>query len=446
MRKFKFTKIKVLLASIVITLVAIFFKFCTDINSSIQNSIEQPLSQDIADCNSFLLENSDTTIQEIDLTISRFLHSEHLTGGASIAVSIDGRIVYAKGIGYSNIEDSIIMQPYNRMRIASVSKLVTAIAIMKLAEEGRISLHQKVFGPLGVLNDDKYLAFRDKRMGNITIYQLLNHSGGWTAKYGDPMFMAHTIAKQIGKDLPISMEDIIRFMQTKSMHFTPGTCSVYSNFGYGILGEVVSKASGMPYEDYVRSEVLAPLGIYDMQIGYSKKSEQLPREVTYYEADTSYVAFDYSGAHNMVRRAYGGTDIQTLGSAGGWVANSVDLLKLILTIDGLETVPDQLSKLSVDTMVNHQLGFDPLGWRTTINDSWYRSGTLAATSAMIARHANGINYVILLNCSNHRGPALANLLRTKMDQAINSVKSWPTTDLLATDERWQYYIMKNTHN
>ena len=96
MRKFKFTKIKVLLASIVITLVAIFFKFCTDINSSIQNSIEQPLSQDIADCNSFLLENSDTTIQEIDLTISRFLHSEHLTGGASIAVSVDGRIVYAK--------------------------------------------------------------------------------------------------------------------------------------------------------------------------------------------------------------------------------------------------------------------------------------------------------------------------------------------------------------
>ncbi|MCQ2204787.1 MAG: beta-lactamase family protein [Bacteroidales bacterium] len=368
------------------------------------------------------------------------MKSENLKGGATIAISQNGKLVYAKGYGFSINEDSIPMQPYNRMRVASVSKLLTAVAIMHLVEENKISLHQKVFGPVGVLNDDKYLAFKDRRMGDITIYQLLNHSGGWTSKYGDPMFMAHNIARQMGKSLPVSMEDIIRFMQVKSMHFKPGSASAYSNFGYGILGEVVAKVSGMPYEDYVKSEILAPLGIYDTQIGYSRLSERLVDEVVYYESDTSHVALDYMGAPEMVRRAYGGSDIQTLGAAGGWVSNAIDLLKLTLTIDKFDDIPDQLSVSSIDTMVHHSLGYDPLGWRSTIGDSWYRSGTLSATSAMIARHPNGINYVVLLNCCNYRGPELATMLRQVVDRAVLKVKAWPNVDMLADDVEWNHYI------
>ncbi len=389
---------------------------------------------------SYIIENSDTTILQIDNAIRRFLREEHLSGGASIAIAKNGKLVYAKGIGFSDVEDSIPMMPYNIMRVASVSKLITAVAIMKLVEDGRVGLHQKVFGPLGILNDDKYLAFKDRRMGEVTVYQLLNHSGGWTSRYGDPMFMPYVIAQQMGREMPISMEDIIRFMQSKSMHFKPGTGSFYSNFGYGILGEIIAKASGMPYEDYVKSEVLAPLGIYDMQIGYSYLSERLPLEAKYYEADTSHVAIDYTGEGSMVRRAYGGTDIQTLGSAGGWTASATDLLKLVLTIDGFNTVKDQLEEESIDTMVHHVAGYDPLGWRSTTSDfqSWYRSGTLAATSAMIARHPNGICYVIILNCSNHRGPGVATSLRYLVDRAIQNV-SWPDIDLYNLDERWNYY-------
>lgn len=384
--------------------------------------------------------DNDTVYQSIDKFIRQFFRREYLSGGATVAISKNGRLVYAKGIGFSNIEDSVEMQPYNIMRIASVSKLVTAVAIMKLVEQRKIGLHQRVFGPLGVLNQERYMYFKDKRMADVTVYQLLNHSGGWTAHYGDPMFMPHAIAQQMGKNLPISMVDIIRFMQEKWMHFTPGMCSVYSNFGYGILGEVVSKASGMPYEEYVKSEVLAPLGIYDMQVGFAHKSHQLPGEVTYYEADTSHVAIDILNDTLHVRRAYGGTDIQTLGSAGGWVASATDLLKLALTIDGFrDNVPDQLSVSSVDTMTHHTLGFDPLGWKTTIEDSWYRSGTLAATTAMIARHPDSICYVILLNSSNHLGPALATRLRLQFDQVVKSIDSWPNIDLWADNEQWQAY-------
>ncbi|MBR6251598.1 MAG: beta-lactamase family protein [Bacteroidales bacterium] len=381
--------------------------------------------------------DNDTTYKVIDDNIQRFLHHEYLEGGAVVAISYHGRLVYAKGYGFSNVADSVPMEPYNRMRVASVSKLITATAIMRLIQQNRICLHQKVFGNVGVLNNDEYLTYKDRRMGDITVYQLLNHSGGWLPRYGDPMFMSHTIARLMGKQLPIDMHTIIRFMQDKSMHFTPGTASVYSNFGYGILGEVVAKASSMPYETYVRSNVLAPLGIYDMQIGYSHKSHCLPREVVYYEPDTSGVA-DYTDGDVRVPRSYGGVDIQTLGSAGGWVASATDLLKLTLTIDGFDDVPDQLSAVSIDTMIHRQVGFDPLGWRGTIGDSiWYRTGTLAATSAIIERRPDNICFVVLLNTS--RGPNLALALRRLMDTLINSIDHWPDIDLWQNDEQWQAY-------
>ena len=137
------------------------------------------------------------------------------------------------------------------------------------------------------------------------------------------------------------------------MHFNPGIGSVYSNFGYGILGEIVTKVSGMSYEQYIKSHILNPLGVYDMSIGYSDKNKRLKNEVFYYEADSSYIAFDYRTKERdsvMVRRAYGGTDIQTLGSAGGWVASAIDLIKIILTVDGYNTVPDIISEMMLDTI------------------------------------------------------------------------------------------------
>ncbi|MBP5418758.1 MAG: beta-lactamase family protein [Bacteroidales bacterium] len=405
-------------------------------------SSQDEITQNVAvktDSPLYLIHNSDndTTYKVIDDNIQRFIRREYIEGGMVVAISFHGRLVYAKGYGYSDVADSIPMEPYNRMRVASVSKLITAVAIMRLIEQKRIFLHQRVFGNIGVLNDDEYLSYKDKRMGDITIYHLLNHSGGWLPRYGDPMFMSHTIARAMGKQLPINMQTIIRFMQDKSMHFTPGTASVYSNLGYGILGEIVAKASSMPYESFVRSNMLAPLGIFDMQIGHSHIDHRLPREVLYYVPDTTGVV-DYADGNVIVPRAYGGVDIQTLGAAGGWVASATDLLKLTLTIDEFPDVPDQLNFESIDTLSHRQEGFDPLGWRGTIGDSiWYRTGTLAATSAIIERRPDNICFVVLLNTS--RGPNLALALRRLMDTIINSIDRWPETDLWQNDEQWQAY-------
>lgn len=405
------------------------------------------LSTDYTEPTSFHINNSDndTIIEIIDKNLKSLFRHEFLRGGAQVAVSKNGKIVYSQGFGYCNMEDSIEMQPYNTMRIASVSKLLTAVAIMHLIDEGKISLNQHVFGPDGILNDEMYLAYKDKRIEKITVQHLLNHSGGWTTRWGDPMFMPHSIARQIGKKLPISMQDIIRFMLKKRVHFNPGSSSVYCNFGYGILGEIIAKISGMPYEDYVKSEILAPLGIYDMHIGNSFKNETLPYETYYYEADSSACAMDFSTNDSIeyVRRSYGGTDIQTLGAAGGWTASATDLLKLTLAIDGFDNVPDILSPYSIQCMTEHKPGFDPIGWRTTNGDKWYRSGTLAATCAMIARHPNGINYVVLMNTGNHRGPELATVVKLVMDRIIPVIDLPSDKDLLENDKIWQKRISLN---
>lgn len=395
---------------------------------------------------SYRLSNTsspDSLIGVFQSQLLRLMRKEGLRGGVSVAISKGGRLVFAKGLGYSNIADSIEMQPYNVMRVASVSKLITAVAVMKLVDSGKLMLDQKVFGPTGILNDNVYLAMKDKRMANVSVRNLLDHSGGWTTRYGDPMFMPYIIADGMGRDLPVSMEDIIRYMQGKSMHFTPGAYSSYSNFGYGILGEVVSKAAGMPYEDYVRSEVFAPLGIFDAHLGYSHIEDKLENEVVYYEPDTAYRTGDYADRSKLSRRAYGGSDIHTLGSAGGWVISSTDLVKLMMSIDGFGTVPNQLSNSSIGQMTDPNSRFDPLGWRKVIGDAWFRTGTLSATSAALCRRPDGICFAAIFNSSNSLGPNLAVVLTNKMNELINRVSIWPDYDILEDDLRWQVYKKMN---
>jgi CubicO group peptidase (beta-lactamase class C family) len=214
----------------------------------------------------------------IEKQVKRFMKREHMIG-ASVAIAKEGKLVYAKGFGYADRENEVPVEPYHLFRIASVSKLVTAVGIFKLIEEGALSLDSRVFGPDGILNDSVYLKYRDKKVENITVLNLLNHSGGWTTRWGDPMFMPTIIARKLHKQLPVSSQDIIQFVLSKRLHFKPGTMSYYSNFGFMVLGEVIKKVSGMPYEEYIQTHVLYPQGIFDMRIGGSYLKDRYEFEV-----------------------------------------------------------------------------------------------------------------------------------------------------------------------
>ena len=204
------------------------------------------------------LTNSTSSVKEYtgaEKAINSFLRKWSIAG-ASVAIAKDGKLIFARGFGYADTATKTLTQPYSQFRIASISKLVTAVGIMKLQEEGKLSLNDKVFGPDGILNDPYFSEPKDKRVYGITVAQLLSHEAGWTQRYGDQMFMSILVAEKMGVKPPADTKTIVRFALNKRLHYTPGTGRAYSNLGYSILGLIIEKVSGMSYEEYCRKTIM----------------------------------------------------------------------------------------------------------------------------------------------------------------------------------------------
>ncbi len=391
-----------------------------DFNPPIPEFTSTRLSNDLS---------SNDDFHEFDRQINNFINKWSIAG-ASISIAKDGKLLYAKGYGYSDKETQTVVEPYNLFRIASMSKLVTAVGIMKLIDNNMLTLNSPVFGSHGVLCDSVFLNYVDKNAEKITVKNLLEHSGGWTSRYGDHMFMPLVVSQKLNKPLPVNVTDIIEFALSTRLHYQPGTQSSYLNLGYAILGKVIEKASGMDYETYIKNEVLYPLGIFDMKIGGSFVWERDDLEVKYYEPSTDFKTEDYTGSGTLVSRSYGGNDIKTLGAAGGWIASSTDLMKLLLAIDGDDAVNDIISKEAINNMVNlEDPHMSPLGWRKVKQDEWIRTGTLASTSALMVHHVNGLSYVVILNSGSWKGPEFTTEIERQMQRSIKSISEWPEKDL-----------------
>jgi CubicO group peptidase (beta-lactamase class C family) len=366
----------------------------------------------------------------MERTIRTFMRRWEIAG-ASVAVAKNGQLIYAKGFGLSDKANNTSTEPFNKFRIASISKLITAIAIMKLQEEGKLSVNDKVFGPDGILNDSFYSDPRDKRVYGITIAHLLSHEGGWTTRWGDQMFLPFVVSESMGINPPVDTKTIVRFALNRGLHFTPGTGKAYSNLGYAILGLVIEKITGNSYFDYCRKEILEPLGIYDMTLAHNLPSEKAPFEVTYYEPGDAILKPSIYGNGNLVPASYGGNDIESLGGAGGWLATAPDLIKLLLAVDGFDSKKDILSSESISFMTDTNNGYAPVGWKTTIYDgTWWRTGTFPGTAGMMKRQPDGTAWVVLLNTSAWNGPEISTDINYMMARALSQVKSWPDRDLL----------------
>ncbi|WP_372754168.1 serine hydrolase domain-containing protein [Labilibaculum sp.] len=375
------------------------------------------------------LSESEQT-QKADYILNRFLKKWEVAG-ATVAIVKDGKLVYAKGYGYANVEDEKGVEPSNLFRIASVSKLITATAIMKLQEEGKLHLDDFVFGEHGILNDTIYSHIKDSRSKRIKVEHLLRHSAGYTSKYGDPMFVPLAIAKKMNVEAPIDAQTSIQFALSRRLNFTPGTRGSYSNLGYVILEKVIEKLAEEPYEDYVQSHVLHPSGIFDMHLGRSLQKDHFTNEVNYYEQSNAVKISAFDGSGKTVFKSNGGNNLEALGGAGAWVASAAELIKFMLSIDGDDTHPDILSRKSIKYMTTpNKLGRSPIGWMgTRANGTWWRTGSLAGTSALLKHQANGLSYVIITNSSTWRGSDFTKDLSLVMSRFIRSVKQWPDHDL-----------------
>ncbi len=366
----------------------------------------------------------------MDSIINEFLKQYDVVG-SSVAVTKEGRLVYAKGFGYADKESNKMVTPGSLFRIASVSKLITAVAIMKLVENEKLKLNQKVFGPAGILNDSIYLHYKDERVEEITVNQLLNHTAGWNGKRSDPVFNLLYVSKVMNIAPPIKIPVVIQYALKYDLDNDPGKVYSYSNLGYCVLGEVIKKVTGMEYEDYVQFAILHPLGIYDMHIGKSFFDERYPNEVKYYNLSDDTELYAYDGSEDLVPTEYGGNNIELLGAAGGWVASAPELIKLIVAIDGFSSQPDILSKQSIDYMTHsYDISNRLIGWRGTDgHGTWWRTGTLCGTVALIMRHANETNWVVLMNTTTKKRHQIHNKLAHTMYDALGKIKTWPENNL-----------------
>jgi CubicO group peptidase (beta-lactamase class C family) len=405
--------------------IAVSFSFKKDNDRNLPTSEIIPLSYKIEGHNL-----TDSILAVFDQQIEDFITKNDIIG-ASLAIAKDGRLVYSKGYGYSNIEDSIQVLPHHLFRIASVSKLITAVTIMKLVEDEKLSVTDKVFGSGGILNDSIYRNYADKRCEDITVHELLNHTAGWNENMGDPVFNSLYVARKRSIVPPASLDDVIQYVLDSKLSHAPGKKYKYSNFGYCILGKIIEKKTGMKYEDYVQFAILHPLGIYDMHIGRSYEKDLYINEVKYYDHNRNSKIWAFDGTKKLVPIVYGGNNIELLGAAGGWVASAPELAKFMVAIDGFESRTDILSEESIRYMTHSKgLSRKLIGWRGTDGyGTWWRTGTMSGTSALLMRHKNGLNWVILINTSTPKRSKIHNSISHTMFQALHSVEEWPGTDM-----------------
>lgn len=349
-------------------------------------------------------------LRGMDTAIERYMAYWRLRG-VSLSIMRNDSLLFCKGYGWADKEAGAEMSPACIMRVASVSKLLTATAIMKLQEAGRLHLKDTVFGPSGILRDTAYTSVMKDPMYNlITVEDLLRHKGGFTASGGDPMFSTRTIMLQNHLDTPPDNIELMRIYLRRRLRFRPGTSQYYSNFGYLLLSKIVEEVSGLDYETYMRDSVLVPAGCFDMHIARNYYEERYPGEVKYYNGADTLLVEEFNNSGRLVERCYGGSDIRSLSGAGAWVTSTPELARFVASIDGRPEVPDIISRESVAAMTEW---FDPetysLGWNDTKpTGEWTRTGTLSGTSALVKYYPDGECWIMVTNTSTWKGPGFTN--------------------------------------
>lgn len=344
-------------------------------------------------------------LHAMDSIMQRYLKRWEIHG-AQLAISRHDSLLYARGFGYADKDRKIPMEPSYIMRMASVSKLITATGIMKLRDMGKIRLSDKVFGPKGILNDTFYVnSIRDKRYFDITVEQLLRHKAGFTNYAGDAIFSTRYIMQQNHLTTPPDHRTLLRIVLRRHLGYTPGTAQRYCNIGYTLLSLIIEKRTGMSYENFMQRYVLYPAGCYDFHIAGNYLKDRRPNETVYYMHSSSVPVPEFNNSGRMVVRCYGENDITTALGAGAWVASAAELCRLVASIDGDRTVPDVISpqavKLMTQEMPDHQFS---LGWNfTPRNRPWIRTGSLVGTSALVLRYPDGECWVFITNTSTWKG-------------------------------------------
>jgi CubicO group peptidase (beta-lactamase class C family) len=183
--------------------------------------------------------------------------------GVAVLVARDGKVLFSRGFGMADLGHDVAISPTTKFRIGSITKQFTAAAILKLQEEGRLSV------------DDKLSKFIPDypRGDEVTVHHLLTHTSGIKSFTSKPDFIATAT-------VPITTEKMIESFKNDPFDFDPGDKFSYNNSGYFLLGYIIEKVSGKSYGDYLRDTFFEPLGMHDT--GVHSSTAVLKHEATGY--------------------------------------------------------------------------------------------------------------------------------------------------------------------
>lgn len=375
------------------------------------------------------------------------LMQQYRLPGGQLAVAKDGRLVLNRSYGVADAAGTPV-QPDNLFRIASVTKTITTVAVLTLVDDGKLALDDKVF-PLLNFSPPPH-ATVDPRLNHITVKDLLVHAGGWdSTKSFDPQYLpwSRMAAATVGTEDPPEAATIVRFMLGQPLDFDPGAESVYSNFGFNVLGRVIEHVSGQSYANYTLEHVLVPAGIRDMRIGGTRASERAPGEVAYANPADLPLQPSVFWGEGFVPAAYGAYSLPALDAHGGWIATAADLARFATAIDGQRGAA-LLQPATVQAMITTPrpkagatgAGNPPvsagLGWDMTPvagGVEWAHAGALEGSNASwLFRGADGLTLAYVFNTLPNDFVPFFDASFQRLRAAAKAVTSWPTHDLFAS--------------
>ena len=330
--------------------------------------------------------------------------------GFSMALADQGQLKLVACHGYADQKAQVPVTPQHLFRLASVSKPITSATLMRLIEQGALSLNDRVFGSMGLLND-LYDCSQHKdpvnriRLENLTLEHLLEHTGGgWGNRRRDPMFAREALKFDHRKLIQWTLDEI-------SLQRDPGQSYDYSNFGYCLLGRVIEAVTGQTYDEAVKQYLLTPSGISRMNVARPVSSDRWEQEVLYYQKESD----PYGPSMNVHR----------MDAHGGWVATPTDLMRMMNHIDGFDRPRDILNAESIERMTtpsSPDLTYAK-GWRVNASNNWWHQGSFPGGSSFLARIADGTCWAVVVNTRSKEKNYTTALDRLPW-KIKRSVKTW----------------------
>lgn len=354
-------------------------------------------------------------ILAVDNRIATLLSTYNIPG-ASLAVTKNGKLVYRKGYGLADRSTNQAVVPANRFRLASLSKVVTAVAILKLVQDGKLSLDAKVFGTGGILANDYGTPPYNAHLLGMTLRHLLQHvSGSWGDITGGEM---------MAQNASLNNKQFFDWvLTTRPNPKAPGSVFDYANMNYWIAGRIIEKISAKTYVSFIREDVMAPLGITLIDKAGKTEAEAKSDEVKYYGQGN-----DAGFVYNFVtpRRD----------ADGGLLSSAPDMAKFLCAVDGFSTRPDVLNSASITAMTTGSAVYPSygLGINTiSAENAWFHHGSLPGTRTCFVRNGNGVTVVLLLNsridpAGGGDAPFSQAILNLLLDLSKNSAYNWQDID------------------